>query len=60
MQTNSSWSITTPVAFNGPATVGLKGNTVGFNGTISGTGSLALIGTGGTLLLGGTNSYGGD
>ena len=46
-----------PLTLNGPANIGLQGNTVGFNGPISGSGSLALVGPGGTLLLGGSNSY---
>ena len=32
LQTNSSWSTTLPIAFNGPATVSFNGNTLGFNG----------------------------
>ncbi len=57
LQTNASWNTTLPITLIGPANVGLQGNTVGLNGAISGSGSLALVGTGGTLLLGGSNSY---
>ncbi len=59
LQSNASWNTTVPMTFNGPATVGLQGNALGFNGAISGSGSLAFVGAGGTLLLGGSNSYGG-
>ena len=57
LQSNASWNTTLPMTLNGPATVGLQGNTVGFNGAISGSGSVALVGPGGTLLLGASNSY---
>ncbi len=59
LQTNSNWSVNMPMTFNGPATVSFNGNTIGINGAISGSGSLALIGPGGVLLLGGSNSYSG-
>ena len=57
LQATASWNTTMPLTLNGPANVGLQGNTVGLNGAISGSGSVALVGPGGTLLVGGSNSY---